>query len=84
MKITNKWTEPFPVEYGKDIKIRFSRDYFFVTIRITGDNGSLTRTTLGKAEQTIKFVEIKHIHNPTIAFCAETDEVIEAELIENN
>jgi hypothetical protein len=81
LTISNEWSNPVPVEYGKNILIRFSKEYFFVTIKITGDEStSFIRTIFGKAEQTIEAHNISHIRNPVISFLAEVNEKIEAEL----
>ncbi len=81
LTISNEWSCPVPVEYGKNILIRFSKEYFFVRIKITGDEGtSFTRAIFGKAEQTIEAHDIRHIRNPVISFLAEDNEKIEAEL----
>ena len=77
LTITNEWSDAVPVEYGKNILVRFSKEYFFVTVKITGDEGiSFTRTLLGKAEQTIEAHDISHIRNPMISFLTEVDEEI--------
>ena len=80
--ISNEWSNPVRVEYGKNIVIRFSEEYFFIIIKITGDEGtSFTRAIFGKAEQTIEARDISYIQNPFIAFLAEGDERIEADLL---
>jgi len=82
LTIGNEWSEPVPVEYGKNILIRFSKDYFFVTIKITGDEGtSFTRAIFGKAEQTIEAHDIRHVRNPRISFITEVDESIGVDLL---
>jgi hypothetical protein len=77
LTISNKWSHPVPVEYGKNIVVRFSKEYFLVTVKITGEEGvSFTRTLLGKAEQIIEAHNIRHIRNPMISFLTEVDEKI--------
>ena len=82
IRITNEWSDPVPVEYGKNIVIRFSKEYFFVTVKITGEEGaSFTRAIFGKADQTIEADVFNRIRNPVISFLAEADEEIEADLL---
>ncbi|SRR6266498_2223432 len=81
IRITNEWSNPVPVEYGKNIMIRFSKEYFFVIVKITGDEGtSFIRAIFGKAEQTIEADAISRVRNPVISFRAEAGAEIEAHL----
>ena len=81
MTITQNWTKPIPIEPGKDIIIKFSEDYFFVSIQITGkEETGLRKAFFGANGIIIYAYEIGHIPDAEISFRAEQDGTIEVEL----
>jgi hypothetical protein len=69
MIITNEWTDLFPVEYGKNIIIRFSGGSFLVKVgNALGISHESYVSGKGVKEHIIYAHEIKEIWHPLISF----------------
>ena len=81
MEITKVWSTPISIEYGKDVLLKLSEEYFLVSVQITGcDDKRFERSILVRFENIIHANAISHICDPVISFKTECEENVNVEI----